>query len=216
MVFNMGGISLAFCSNCGSQVNEGAEFCKNCGKDLKTSNKNFFSRINEKINIFGVYVGLAISLLVLLVASALYGSLVATGKLDIIGFAYLVLLSMMFIGGFVTSILSCKTYLEGFVNGGFLGLVSLINFGFIIGILWLAAMAVIGTMANAFNSFGGTSSTPDYIDTSSSGSSIPSISTTPGDILPLVEIVLLPFLIVLLGMAGGYFGVFVKKLLNKA
>lgn len=203
---------MVFCPKCGTGNNDNAEFCKNCGNGLKGPEKNFIGKLNDKINILGVYVGIAISLLVLVVASVLYGMLVASGKLDVMGFVYLVSLSMMFIGGFVTSIICCRTYSEGLTNGGFVGLVSLVNFGFIAGILWFVAMAVMGAMASAFGSLGGSSTGSSISNVSSSPYSSVTSTSSAGSVLPIIEIILLPFLIILVGMAGGWFGVFVKKL----
>ena len=205
---------MVFCPKCRTENRDNAEFCKNCGYNLKSPEKSFIGKLNDKINILGVYIGIAISLLVLVVASVLYGMLVASGKLDVMGFVYLVSLSMMFIGGFVTSIICCRTYSEGLTNGGFVGLVSLVNFGFIVGILWFVAMAVIGTMANAFGSFGGSSASSSITNVSSSSYSPVTSTSSPGSVLPMVEVILLPFLIILVGMAGGWFGVVIKKLIR--
>lgn len=205
---------MVFCPKCGTENKDNAKFCKNCGYNLKSPEKSFIGKLNHKINILGVYIGIAISLLVLVVASILYGILVASGKLSIMGFVYLVSLSMMFIGGFVTSIICCRTYSEGLTNGGFVGLVSLVNFGFIAGILWFVAMAVMGAIANAFGSLGGPSAGSSIANASSNYS--PANSTfSAGSVLPMVEIILLPFLIILVGMAGGWLGVFIKKLFRE-
>lgn len=210
---------MAFCPNCGVQNRNEAEFCKNCGYNLKVKDKNIITRLNSNINIFGVFIGLVISLIVLLIASLLSGFLVISGQLDIIGFAYLVLLSMMFIGGFATSLTCCKTYSEGLSNGGLLGLITLVNFGFIIGALWFSTMAVVSSLAKAFSSFGSSSSSgtlnpynqsTGYTPTTNT----PTTNTSFNDMLPLIEIILLPFLIVLFAMAGGWFGVFIKKTLK--
>ncbi len=213
---------MVFCPKCGKENKDDAEFCKYCGYNLKNKDKNLITKLNSKINILGVFFGLIFSLIVLLVLSLLSGMLVASGKLDIIGFAYLVLLSMMFIGGFATSIISCRTYSEGLTNGGFLGLIALVNFGFIVGTLWFSAMAVVSSLAKAFGSFGGSSSSSSLSSGSSYNPSTvysPSTSsqtsnTSFNDMLPLIEIILLPFLVILLAMAGGWFGVFIKKLLR--
>ncbi|HEX3013228.1 MAG TPA: zinc ribbon domain-containing protein [Methanobacterium sp.] len=206
---------MIFCPKCGTENKDNAEFCKNCGYNLKGPEKSFIGKLNDKINILGVYIGIAISLLVLVVASVLYGILVASGKLDVMGFVYLVSLSMMFIGGFVTSIICCKTYSEGLTNGGFVGLVSLVNFGFIVGILWFVAMAVLGAMANAFGSLGGSSASSAITNTSSSSYAPTNSTFSAGSVLPMVEVILLPILIILVGMAGGWFGVFIKKLVRE-
>lgn len=206
-----------FCPKCGTGNKQNADFCKKCGYNLKNKGKNFINRLNDKINLLGVFIGLVFSLLVLLIASLFSGMLIYSGNLGIMGFAYIVLLSMTFIGGFVTSMISCKTYSEGITNGGFLGLVTIVNFGFIVGALWFSTMAVVSSIAKSFSSLGGSSSSStagssyNPYSPSSSSSSAPSANTSVNDYIPLIELILLPFLIVLLGMAGGWFGVFIKK-----
>ena len=40
-----------FCSNCGTQINEGEKFCSGCGKDAvndNTTGENFTPQINQK------------------------------------------------------------------------------------------------------------------------------------------------------------------------
>ena len=206
---------MVFCPKCGTGNNENAEFCKSCGSNVKNpqadfsnyvnekinlfGTNNFLGRLNSKVNLVGVYIGLAVSLLVLIIAPIFYGIFVSSGAIGVMGLLYLVVLSMMLVGGFVTSILSCKTYSEGMANGGFLGLVSLINLGFVIGAVWFYAMAMVSQLSNAF---GGLSSTAS------------STSTSNSSIVPIAEIILLAFLMVIFGIIGGWLGVFIKKLVK--
>lgn len=196
---------MVFCPKCGKENKSDADFCKQCGYNLKDKNRNLINRLNDKINILAVFTGLVISLLILVLSPSLYG-LVTSRTLDMMDFIYLILLSMVFIGGFITSVIGCKTYSEGLVNGGFLGLVSLVNLGFVIGVISIVAVAVINVMSGIF---GGSSSYP-----STTGSSNPYLSNTTSNPWPLIEIFLLPFLMLLLGMAGGWFGIFIKKMLR--
>ncbi len=193
---------MVFCPKCGTGNKDNAEFCKNCGYSLKSSDKGFIAKLNEKLNILAVFIGLVISLLLLVLSPFFYG-LVTSGTLSIIGFIYLILLSMMFIGGFIASVIGCRTYSEGMVNGGFLGLVSIVNLGFVVGILSIIAVTIMSAISSALSSFGGSSS---------STTSNPVSSATSA--LPMVELMLLPFLMLLLAVAGGWFGVFIKKLLE--
>ena len=213
---------MAFCQKCGSEIKEEATFCKNCGTNTKNSQTNFteyldgkidlfgtnnlLGRLNRKVNLVGIYVGLAVSLLVLLITPVFYGIFVSSGALSLVGLLYLVLLSMMLVGSFITSILCCKTYSEGMANGGFLGLIALINIGFILGAVWFSAIAIVSQMASAFGSFGGSSSPVSYSTLPSSGSA--------GSMLPLAELIILPFLMIIVGVIGGWLGVFVKKLVK--
>ncbi len=194
-----------FCPNCGSQNRNEAEFCKNCGYTLKDNNQNLIHRLNGKINILAVFIGLVISLIVL-VLSPLFVGLVTSGTLNIIEFAYLILLPMVFIGGFIASILGSRTYSEGLANGGLLSIISLVNLGFVISVLMVAAAAIVSAISSAFSSFGGSS----YPSTTSNSY----LSNTTSNPLPILELILLPFLIILFGMAGGWFGVFIKKLIK--
>ena len=208
---------MVFCQKCGSEVKEDAAFCKKCGTNTKNpqanfteyidgkmnlfSSNNLLSRLNSKINLFGVYVGLAVSLLVLLIAPVFYGIFVTSGAIGFMGLLYLVLLSMMLVGGFITSVLSCRTYSEGMANGGFLGLVSLINLGFVMGAVWFYAIAMLSQLASAFGGYSG-----------STGSSTTTASS--GSMLPVAELILLAFLMIVFGIIGGWLGVFIKKLVK--
>ena len=211
---------MVFCPKCGTGNNDDAEFCKNCGSNVKNPQQaefsnyvngkinlfgtnNFLGRINSKINLFGVYIGLAVSLLVLIIAPIFYGIFVSSGAIGIMGLLYLVVLSMMLVGGFVTSILSCRTYSEGMANGGFLGLVSLINLGFVIGAVWFYAMAMVSQLSSVFGGYSSTGS-----------SSLSSTSTSNSSIVPIAEIILLAFLMIVFGIIGGWIGIFVKKLVK--
>lgn len=176
---------------------------------IKYIMNNVFGKFNNSINLIGVYSGLAISLLVLIIAPVFYGLFVASGVFGFFGLLYLVVLTMMIVGGFSTSVLCCKTYSEGMINGGFLGLVALINLGFIIGALWFTAVTVISLITNAFGGLNVLDSTDSsFIPDSSSGVS------SPGLDLPIAEIVLLPFLMILFGILGGWMGVFIKNLVK--
>jgi uncharacterized membrane protein YvbJ len=80
---------LVFCPKCGTGNNDNAEFCKSCGSNVKNPQADFsnyidgkinlsgtntlLDRLNSKINLVGVYAGIAISLLVLLIAPVFYG-----------------------------------------------------------------------------------------------------------------------------------------------
>lgn len=207
---------MVFCSKCGSEIKEGVEFCKSCGSNVngkKSINLNtsgylsVLGRLNGKINLIGVYIGLVISLLVLVITPVFYSIFVNSGAFGIMGLLYLVLLTMMFVGSFITGILCCNTYSEGIANGGFLGLIAIINLGFMIGALWFAAVAIIGQIANTFNSgsYTGSSFLPDSSSTSTASS---------GSFLPTAELILLPFLMIIIGIIGGWFGVFIKKLVR--
>lgn len=214
---------MTFCQKCGSEIKEDATFCKNCGTNTKNSQANFteylddkinlfgtnklLSRLNRKVNLVGIYIGLAVSLLVLLITPVFYGIFVSSGALSLVGLLYLVLLSMMLVGSFIASILCCKTYSEGITNGGFLGLIAIINMGFILGAVWFSAIAIVSQMASAFSSFGGSSSSPV------SSSTLPS-SGSAGSVLPLAELIILPFLMIIVGVIGGWLGVFIKKLVK--
>ncbi len=182
--------------------NQNENYYKNSNYKHRTKNK--IGRLNSKINLLGVFIGLLFSLIVLIILSLLSGILMAYGQLNTMGFIYLVLLSMMFIGGFFTSLLSCRTYSEGLTNGGFLGIITLVSFGFIIGSIWFSTMALMGSLANAFSGASSYNPTTSFTPT----------NTSFNDMLPLIEVLILPFLIILVAMAGGWFGVFIKKLLE--
>ena len=194
-----------FCKYCGSENRKDAEFCKKCGKTLGIY-KNKIERINEKINILAVTIGIAVAILFLFISSALFGTLLAQGKINIILYYGMVFATMLFFGGLTTGLLVCKNYSDAIINGGFLTLIALINIGFIVGIFWLSAVGIVSSIASAFH----TPSTTG-IPNPSLTNTTPSTSVSPESIYISIEIISMIILVLLIGIFGSMVGVFIKN-----
>ena len=194
-----------YCKNCGYENREDAKYCKKCGTTLKES-QGFIQKINQSINILSVFIGLFISVLILIGGSLLFGSLMASGNLDIGLYVVMVLYSMVLIGALFTGLLGSHEFKDGAINGFVMTLIIVIILGFLIGIIWFIAVGVTAAMASAF------SSTP--IGT------IPSTPTTGSgiDSGSLINIILdiLGFLgLFAAGLVGGAAGVLIKNSIRK-
>jgi len=166
------------CPNCGYNNNPNAVFCKKCGANLFTGEMNLINRINSRINLLTVFLGLAVSIIVLFIASIFYGSLVASGTLNLIAFIALILFSMTFIGVIVTGLLGNDNSSDGLINGGVLSLILLINLGFIIGVIWLIFIAVSSYLTSALQTYtGGLISTSNIVNNTSTSNTVESFST---------------------------------------
>jgi zinc-ribbon domain len=195
------------CPKCGYANKVDAKFCKQCGIQLK---KGLVQRFNNEINLLAVFVGLAVSVLVLILGSILYGSVAASGTIDIYLYVGLVLVSMVFIGSIITGILGGHEFFDGAINGAFLSLVTLVIIGFVVGIAIFIAMGILATLASLFNSLG-TSSAP-------STPAMPTSDTTSDSLEPLFIIIkglVIIILVFISGGLGGSFGVFLKNGVNK-
>ncbi len=190
------------CASCGYNNNINAVFCKKCGANLFKGEKSFVNNINNRINLLAVFLGLAVSLVILFIGSVLYGSLVASGTINLISFAALVLFSTLFIGGIVTGILGNQD--DGFINGGFLSLVVLVILGFVIGVLWLIFMGVASSVSNVLHAYTGSLSTGNSISNTSPSNPLDSLST-------IIQYVLVLVIAFTGGVLGGGLGGFLKK-----
>jgi len=197
------------CPNCGYANKVNAKFCKQCGIQLK---KALLERLNSKINLLAVFIGLAVSVLVLILGSILYGSVAASGTMDLTLYVCLALVTMVFFGGIVAGILGGNEFSDGVINGAFLSLVTVVIVGFVIGVAIFIAMGIIVTFASALNSLGSLGT--------STASSLPinTTSSTSGSLEPLFTILkglVIIILVFVSGALGGSFGVFLKNGVNK-
>ena len=196
------------CPNCGYSNNPNAVFCKKCGVNLYTGEKNLINHINSKINLLSVFLGLAVSIIVLFIGGIFYGSLLASGTLNLIAFVGLVLFSMSFIGGIVTGFLGNDDTYDGLINGGFLSLILLINLGFIIGVIWITFIAVSSYLTNVIQSYtGGLISSFNVANNTSQSNPVESFLT----ILQFIFILIITFFG---GVFGGGLGAYIKKSLK--
>ncbi len=194
------------CTKCGFDNRADAQYCKKCGSSLQ-GNENLISRINNKINILAVFLGMIVSILVLFVGGVLFSGLSQT--LSVFVYLELVLLAMAFLGSIITGLFGSKTVYEGSVNGGFLTLVILVLIGLMAGILFLAIMGMAGALSSLGS--GTTSGALSSLNPTTS-----SANTNSGDlILNLIEFILGIILIFIAGIIGGAFGFFLKDSIRK-
>lgn len=206
-----------YCGKCGHKNSYNAMFCKKCGSKLKKS-KGKIEKFNSKINILAVFLGLLVSLIVLFVSSLVFYPFVASNQIDIVYFVLLTIACMLFIGGIVVGFLVGKKYSNGLINGGFLTLVTLVNFGSIIAVVWLVTTVLTAAISSIF---GSSSDTSGYTDTASSTSSMDYTNTaspaflSPKVILYLLLLLILIGMVIVAGPLGGMLGVFLRKQFKK-
>ncbi len=191
----------AYCKFCGSEINKDAQFCKMCGKNF-TEEKDFINRINEKINILSVFIGLIVSVIVLLVGSSFFGVVIISKTMDATFYLFLILFAVLFLGGITTGILGNPKINEGLINGAVLSLVAFIIIGFIIGGYLLIVIGISSAMASAFSSYG-----------PSAASNVTTTPTSPfsqENIFLILKGILIIITIFFGGMGGGALGSWIK------
>nr|WP_243687678.1 hypothetical protein [Methanobacterium formicicum] len=154
---------------------------------------------------FAVFIGLAVSCIVLIIGSLLFGAIVASASLDISIYIGVVLVFMALCGGTTTGIVCGHKFKDGAINGFFMSLVALVILGFIVGLFLFIAMGITAALSSAFSSYSSTA-------TSSSLGSSTSSSAGSGDFfLTIFKGIVIMILIFVFGAVGGSFGVFIKK-----
>lgn len=186
-----------FCKFCGAEINKNTRFCNNCGKNVKQK-YSLIDKINNKINIFSVLIGLAVATIVLFIGAGSFGAAIFN-KWDVSLYMFLVLFSMSFFGGIVTGITGSRNINEGLINGGILSLTTFIFFGIIIGIFLFVLMGITSSIASAFSSVG-----------SPTASTVPTTSTSPNDMLFIVKGVVILITSFFAGLGGGALGAWIK------
>lgn len=164
-------------------------------------------KINQRINIAAIYIGLIISLIIPVIGLFLFGPGLLSGELQISKAVYYIFPPMILFGGFITSLICCEKYSDGLINGGFLGLIFVFNLALIIGIIILILLTVISAVAPLINSLNAIASI-----FSQNPSSLGAISFNFESYL--IGIILLTILILILGAVGGVLGVLVKNIIN--
>ncbi len=109
----------SYCKYCGAEVRKDARFCKKCGKDF-TGENNLIIRINNKINLLAVLIGLVVTVIILLVGASFFGVIIINKVMDSFLYIFLVFFAMLFLGGLTAAILSSKTIEDGLINGAVL------------------------------------------------------------------------------------------------
>ncbi|GAB6056528.1 hypothetical protein JCM15415_18440 [Methanobacterium movens] len=145
--------------------------------------------LNKKINILAIFTGLFVSFLIPVMGFIIYGDTILSGSGQITPMGYMFFLpSMALLGGLLAALLKSEDFVDGLVNGGFLGLVITIIMGFVGGTLILLFMLFMGNLSTLFAT--STTSVQNNIN--------------------FMRIILQPFLIIWSGMLGGLVGYMVK------
>lgn len=209
-----------FCPKCGSSIRSGAVFCKKCGYSIVGPNKNKIEKLNDKINMLAIFIGLAVSVIFLFIGSILFGMLTSNGYLDIYTYFAMVMITMLFFGGLVVGIISCDDYSDAKLNGGFLTLVTLTILGLLGGASFSVTVGMASAIASAYNSiFPSSSSSSSYTDAllsnTTSTAAAPSSSITGESVVFIFKIIAFVVIILLSGIIGSSFGVFIKRSIQK-
>lgn len=191
-----------FCPNCRAGIKEGTIFCNKCGQNIKEYGKGLINRINEKINILSVFIGLAVTILVLFLGSFIFGWVITSKIMHPLIYLYLLIFTMLFAGGLVAGVFGSRNIDEGMVNGGFLSLIALIFVGFIFGTYLLAIIGLASIIASAFSGIG----TPAASTTATS-----SPNMTLDDLRNMPMGIVGVLIILLSGIGGGALGGWIKE-----
>jgi predicted nucleic acid-binding Zn ribbon protein len=202
-----------FCPNCGKSIKKDVKFCKNCGKTLGEIKKNKIQRMNDKINILAITIGFTVSALFLVIGSVVYGVLLSGQYIDITSYIALVVMTMLFFGGMVIGIIDCNDYSDAKLNGGFFTLIYLNIIGLIAGLSFSSTVAIASMMSQIIpfsSSDYTTPSTTDYAQTLTNTTSANS-SFDVNTLFYLLKIIIFIILILVSGVVGCCFGVYLKK-----
>lgn len=184
---------------------------KSYNKDFKRL-KKFIEDVNKAINPLAFIIGLGVSVVVLIIASMIFGALlVITGIDSIMFYGTITLVTMTLIGSLVTGFLGSHHLDEGVINGTLLSLILLIGMGLIIGFILFIVVGYISSMLASLSSLSTVGSSTAANATSSSASSpTSSITSWMNIIYGIVGIILT----IIAGAGGGALGVFIKKKLK--
>ncbi|BDZ71456.1 zinc ribbon domain-containing protein [Methanobacterium petrolearium] len=190
------------CPHCNFLNKATALFCRNCGKKM---DKSLFTRLNDEINLFSVFIGLGVSCIVFIIGSFLFGSIVASASLDVSIYVSQVLIVMVFCGGTATGIVGCEDFKDGAINGLFLSLIGLVILGFVIGVMLFITMGIAAAMSSAFGSYSSTSAS------SLGTSTVTSDSWFLDFFFTIIKGMIILIMVFISGAVGGSFGVFLKN-----
>jgi len=200
---HLGGYKLK-CTKCGNDNKSDALFCKKCGFNLK--NDNIINRINSKINLLAVLIGLCVAVIILITCAFLFIGIAKNYSLPF--YIGIVLFTMALIGSIFTGAFGNDNANDGMINGGILSLVILLFTSFMVGIILLAFIGIGSIIASSFGSGASSSALINSTTSSTSG------SDASGAILFLVKFIVGIIAIFVAGMLGGTFGVYIKEALS--
>ena len=193
-----------FCKYCGTKISQDAQFCKKCGKSFQEENSLIF-RINSKINLFSVLLGLIVTLIIFFIGIGFLGMVIVNG-MDVLLYLFLILFAMLFFGGLTTGILGSNTIKGGLINGGTLSIITFLILGFIVGILAFISIGLAASIASAFSGIGTTSAAT----AAASNLTVPNLSNSLDAIFFLIQIILTLIISFLAGFGGGAVGAWIK------
>lgn len=109
------------------------------------------NRINKRINLVAVFLGLIVSIIILFIGAIyFYGLYLSSPNLESITlFIGTVLLAMAFFGSIISGILGGEDFNDGAINGAFLSLVIVVFVCFTIGIIFFVLMGIAGAFTSA-------------------------------------------------------------------
>ena len=169
---------------------------------------NNIIRINNRINLVAVCIGLIISIFILFIGALDWSSLHSQTITDISLFIGIVLIAMTFFGSIITGLLCDDEFYDGVINGAFLSLIILLFIGFTMAIIFFVSMGILTLVSSALSSFAPlTSQVTSTQVTSPQGN-----SNLFYNVL-LFIIFIIAFFIA--GMLGGLFGIFLKQGITK-
>lgn len=188
-------------------IDKGFKSGKDYSKDLKNIRK-LIKGINERLNFFTIIIGLSISVIVLILASFLFGALlVITGISSIIFYGIITLITMTFIGSFVTGFLGSQHLDDGAINGTILSLILLIGMGLIVGFILFIVIGIVASIMASLSPLTSLGASTAANTTTSSSNPLSSLTSIANIFYGIIGIILT----LIAGAGGGAAGVFIKK-----
>ncbi len=188
-----------YCKYCGTEIKKDTLFCKNCGKSLITGN-NIIVRINKRINLFSVLIGLVMTVIILLIGAVLLGGIIVNQVMDASLYIFLVLFFMLLLGGFTAGFSASPDIKDGLVNGGVLSLIFFIFLGIVAGLLLFVTIGISSMVASTLG---------PLASSTVSSATVPS-STASQDGLLIFKSVLIIITTFFAGFGGGALGSWVR------
>lgn len=192
----------SYCKYCGAEIKRDARFCKKCGKDLSREN-DLIKRINTKINLLSVLIGLVVTVIIFSVGASYLGVIIIDKVMDVSLYLFLVLFSMLFLGGLTAGITGSQNIDEGLINGGVLSLLFFIIVGIIFGLYLFIIVGIASLFVSAFSSLG-----------TSTASNVTSTPVSQGDIMAMVKGILIIITCFFAGPAGGALGGWIRRVIR--
>jgi hypothetical protein len=173
--------------------------------------ESYVTQLNNRINLLAVFLGLIISVIILFIGVASFGSMLSSGT-GIMNYILIMVISMVFFGSAVTGILGSKNFYDGFINGGFLSLVLIIFSSLIIGILLFVVFGIEASINNALHSLVSTSIIGSFVSSPTINLTSNIVGISNFTFIDVIEVIIGFVLIVIIGGIGGGLGAYLKNL----